>query len=590
MSGRKRRSLLGSSSADGAPPAGAPEAPADASPAGEVPPADSALPEAAAGASEAAEAALTASAVSDAGESAVRTPSYETEPPPVGARGRRRLVKTNGDPLDDRTGERTGETRRPTPPPDEMSGLVSFDEPPMDAGADAFRRASMPPDPPARRSASRDPDLAYRRPSLEPPDGAGTDTDAEPRLRTEKSRSPFGDLKVVDRGAGGGAKKPASPFFRSAPPEDAQVFESNPGIAAPRRRTTTPEPIPFEKVVEPQKIPRKSATRGAPDPNDSGRYMAPRTKLRVDKAESGGGGHKEPLSWNEVAPNHVWQPGDTGETPAPPPVKRSTMPERAPVASHEVVAGRKPSAAEKPPLESIEVNATPTLPGLFDGQTPPPAPSARRAPSAEPPKAEAPVTPTPPPPPRPVEPVADDDDRGGGVSLLSVIAVAASIAALVMACIAAYAAFTRNPGPSPEVPKPQQVVPAAPRIPLPTEIPPPIEDTNPPEGVVPAEVAPAPTQPPVPGVVPPKPKPRPAPTKPQTTSSAVTEDRGTIKVRSNKHGLIYVNGSAKSFTPDQISLPPGTYTVTVTLPDGPSQSQSVTVKKDRTEPLEFTFP
>jgi hypothetical protein len=568
MSGRKRRSLLGNAPADGSPESASPPDPVAAP----EPPEEPAPP-----------------------PLVVETES----PPPVSSKSRRRLLKSSGEYTDERTGE-TGRratsdpepfgeapslppavAARPEQPADPLSGLVSFEEPPAPAEQPV----------PARRAPSRDPDLAYRRPSLDPEPARRTATgepDPEPRGKPEKSRSPFGELKVVEKAA---AKRAAgsSPFFRSAPPEDAGVYESNAPVG-PSRRSTLPQETPaFERVPEPQKVPKKPATRGAPDTPDFRRPRVRAEKTEPDKV----GGHKEPLSWNQVAPNHVWDKSTSEtDTPAPPPMKRAPVAERPPLASVDVVPPKK-AQVEKAPLESIEMRATPSLPGLFDGSTPEPV---QRIPTADPARPDRPAakpTPTPspvPPPPKPVVKTVTEDDEGrqaGCLPTSTILALLLIPLSIILTALAAVAVISPR-GAAPQVPeKPHQVIPAAPRIPLPSEVPPPpVEDTMP-EAPVPV---PGSVPGPVPGVTAPKPKPKPAQPKPSVIGVPVTEDRGVVKVRANKHGLIHVNGVAKSFTPDQLSLPPGTYQITVTVPDGPSLTQTVTVRKDKTEPLEFTFP
>ena len=177
--------------------------------------------------------------------------------------------------------------------------------------------------------------------------------------RPARSKSLFGDLKVVEYASG---RKPATeaPSFRAAPPEDAGVFVSSnaKGVAA----ATSAETLRFG---------RKLTGRSTPP----GR---PRGERPEADAKSG---HRVPLTWSEAIPDHNWSPDRTvnSATPALPPTKRVVIADRPAVASVELVspaqlppvpppATKKPTPApvEPPPLEAIQAASEPTLPGLLE--------------------------------------------------------------------------------------------------------------------------------------------------------------------------------------------------------------------------------
>jgi hypothetical protein len=66
---------------------------------------------------------------------------------------------------------------------------------------------------------------------------------------------------------------------------------------------------------------------------------------------------------------------------------------------------------------------------------------------------------------------------------------------------------------------------------------------------------------------------------------------GTLKIRSNRRVLVKVNGQPRDYSPLDLPIAPGTYTVSAALPGKPDSEQTVTVtlQSGAIEPVNFTF-
>jgi len=128
------------------------------------------------------------------------------------------------------------------------------------------------------------------------------------------------------------------------------------------------------------------------------------------------------------------------------------------------------------------------------------------------------------------------------------------------------------------------------------------EDPEPvPAPAEPDPVEPAPTPDPAPAPEPepsapqpqvdprPRPTPRPAPAPAPVEEAAA--GRGTLRIRSNRKVLIYVDGKAVGYTPKSYKAEPGSRTVSAMLPGQPQskQTQTLTLKPGATQSVEFTF-
>ncbi|HHO49991.1 MAG TPA: hypothetical protein ENK18_03760 [Deltaproteobacteria bacterium] len=104
-------------------------------------------------------------------------------------------------------------------------------------------------------------------------------------------------------------------------------------------------------------------------------------------------------------------------------------------------------------------------------------------------------------------------------------------------------------------------------------------------GPVVSEPEPEPAPEPAPVVEAPKPTRRPPP-------KPVAAAAGTLKIRSNRKVLVYVNGEALGYTPQDFPASPGQYTISAMVPGQPKtrQTHSATLGKDGTTvPVQFTF-
>lgn len=264
----------------------------------------------------------------------------------------------------------------------------------------------------------------------------------------------------------------------------------------------------------------------------------------------------------------------------------------------------------------------PPIPGILDRFTPPPAQrteigSRNRKPdyleedsgSA---KKEG-YEPTPPPArKRQAAPVEDDDEevrRGPGVAL-AVLAVGSGVAVVgvgvvvlvlvllfgirgaatdsdlareVTSGVEVRTNMQREPGLIGVAPSPPPV-----EAPLPEPAPEAVEAAPAPAPA--PEPAPEPAPAPVPKAQPePAPRPRPAP-KPQPAAQPVST-KGTLKIRSNRRVLVYVNGQAIGYTPQDYKVDPGSFQVSAMVPGNPStkQTRDAAVPAGATVPVDFTF-
>jgi hypothetical protein len=108
---------------------------------------------------------------------------------------------------------------------------------------------------------------------------------------------------------------------------------------------------------------------------------------------------------------------------------------------------------------------------------------------------------------------------------------------------------------------------------------------------------PAPAPAPVPGselrppLVRPTPTPRPAPAPTPAPVAPAAEEKGTLKIKSNRKVLVYVDGKAVGYAPVNHKIDAGSITVSAMLPGQPQskQTQTVTVAAGGIAPVEFTF-
>jgi hypothetical protein len=98
------------------------------------------------------------------------------------------------------------------------------------------------------------------------------------------------------------------------------------------------------------------------------------------------------------------------------------------------------------------------------------------------------------------------------------------------------------------------------------------------------EATPAPAPQPQPRAQP-RPQPRPDP-KPEAAA------RGTLKIRSNRRVLVYVNGQAIGYTPQDYKVNPGDYSISAMVPGQPNTKQTRDASisdAGTTTPVDFTF-
>jgi eukaryotic-like serine/threonine-protein kinase len=73
------------------------------------------------------------------------------------------------------------------------------------------------------------------------------------------------------------------------------------------------------------------------------------------------------------------------------------------------------------------------------------------------------------------------------------------------------------------------------------------------------------------------------------TATAPPPARATLGIRSTPYGTIQINGRNYGNSPKRIQLPPGRYTVTITTPNGQSDSRAVQIKAGEHRPVLFSF-
>lgn len=114
---------------------------------------------------------------------------------------------------------------------------------------------------------------------------------------------------------------------------------------------------------------------------------------------------------------------------------------------------------------------------------------------------------------------------------------------------------------------------------------------SPTDPALPSPGAPTPSPAPQKAVPSPAPAPRPHPrTAPAATTPAAA--KGTLKIRSNRRVLVYVNGQAIGYTPQDYAVSPGTFTVSAMVPGQPNTKQTrdaVVSAVGTTVPVDFTF-
>lgn len=265
----------------------------------------------------------------------------------------------------------------------------------------------------------------------------------------------------------------------------------------------------------------------------------------------------------------------------------------------------------------MNVPEPPPIPGLFDRMTPPPA-SPR--PESRPAAAAPAPAPAPKPKPKPVETsnapdkyaaAFADEPKGPSIAVVLLLAVggigalgAVLVAFAFMAGIIGGGATLIEAGQAPvqvdnggqKPPKPEPVPAPAPVEPAPAE---PAPAPQPQPGPAPQPqpqpgAAPAPQPQPQPGAAPapkpqpapqPGPKPTPKPTpptpapgpKPVVPAPAPTPKPAyadqSIKIKSNRRVLVYVNGKAVGYSPQEYKAAAGSYVVAAMLPGDPSSKQ-----------------
>ena len=100
-----------------------------------------------------------------------------------------------------------------------------------------------------------------------------------------------------------------------------------------------------------------------------------------------------------------------------------------------------------------------------------------------------------------------------------------------------------------------------------------------------AEPAPSPAPRPTPRAAP---APRPASPAPKKQEAV----KGTLKIRSNRRVLVYVNGAAVGYTPQDLQVSPRDYSVSAMVPGQPGTKQTIdtnVAQPGATQPVEFSF-
>ncbi len=86
------------------------------------------------------------------------------------------------------------------------------------------------------------------------------------------------------------------------------------------------------------------------------------------------------------------------------------------------------------------------------------------------------------------------------------------------------------------------------------------------------------------------PRPRPAPAAPTAVPRPVATS-GTLSIESNRRVIVSIDGNPSDFTPLELTVPPGTYSISAELPSraGSQQTQTVEVEAGERKPLYFRF-
>jgi hypothetical protein len=438
----------------------------------------------------------------------------------------------------------------------------------------------------------------------------------------------------VDDESGAGSEGAPAPADASPPPEDSPVADP----FAP------PEPDPFAPPAATDNLAASGFVTedtgddpwGAPREGQSGGQSMPPTDMsgtEVREYENKSGGlYASTGKKEDDTTDNAWHgsafgaqqaslpPGwDTPEAAKPPPEPMKHIQRDFFGSEDEPPTEEAPSAVyeERQPAYSAPMNVPepPPIPGLFDRFTPPPV--ARKAgPSSSIPETRPKFEATPRPAPRveeqakplgrpPARRADSDDDDGekGGPPIVLIIAGvgAAALAGLFMLVLLMVIGGGRGGTPAaapptpPMPPPPQQVLdvrppPATVTPPTPTDLQPP--PTTPETPAVTTTTPP--TTPPAttttPPVTPPAvTTPTKVPTKPPVKNPAASQ--GTLKIRSNRRVLIKVNNQPRDYSPLDLKLAPGSYTISASLPGKPESEQTFTVdlSSGETEPVNFSF-
>jgi hypothetical protein len=260
----------------------------------------------------------------------------------------------------------------------------------------------------------------------------------------------------------------------------------------------------------------------------------------------------------------------------------------------------------------------PPIPGILDRFTPPPAQrteigSRRKKPEylAETPQAKARYEPTPSPERRKIAPRTEEKlrEEPPGMSPLalligigSVLLVVMGLVTLVIALMIAFSSrgndednsLNREPVSGGVEIRDNVGDPATDGdgTPASNELTVPEREVAPEPEIDPSVPVPVIGPPKLPALPAPTPEPPPpvVPVPPPEPPKAI--DKGTLKIRSNRRVLIYVNGQAIGYTPQEFQGPPGTYTVLAMVPGQPNTKQSREVTIDAEHPLlgvDFSF-
>ena len=103
------------------------------------------------------------------------------------------------------------------------------------------------------------------------------------------------------------------------------------------------------------------------------------------------------------------------------------------------------------------------------------------------------------------------------------------------------------------------------------------------------EAAPAPGPAPAPQASPGPRRPQPTAPAPQPSTDGV---KGTLKIRSNRRVLVYVNGAAVGYTPQDYKVQPGDYSVSAMVPGQPGTKQTIDTslaQPGQTQAVDFSF-